>query len=103
MTAPQTSNTPWKKYGAIALAVLVGAGIASFILSVTENVVTRKLGGTMTINLPAGQRFINATWKDSDNSLWVISRPGDSTPTTYTMTQHSVFGILEGKVIIREK
>lgn len=87
----------------IGISVLLGGLLVFAIITFTENVTTRKLGGTMTIQLPAGQRFVNAAWKDADNSLWVISRPGTSEPTTYTMTQHSVFGILEGKVIIKEK
>jgi hypothetical protein len=68
----------------------------------TANDMAKNYGGTMTINLPAGQKFVNATWKD--NQLWYITRPariGEGTET-YTLKEKSDLGIQEGTVIFKE-
>lgn len=68
----------------------------------TQQTMTRHLGGTTTIDLPPDYRCVNATWKESN--LWVILKPMDSTyvPQTLLMQEYSEFGIIEGKIIIKE-
>lgn len=70
--------------------------------SCTENEKAKSYGGTAEVTLPAGEKLINATWKDND--LWYLTRPmlpGDSA-TTYTFKEESSYGVWEGTYIIHE-
>lgn len=80
-------------------AVLICAAISGC----TANQRARQFGGTITKELPAGQKLITATWKDGD-SLFYLTRPmrADEQPETYTFKEDSSFGLIEGTVIIRE-
>ena len=63
----------------------------------------KKYGGTYKVELPAGQEFVDATWKGDE--LWYITKPrsaGDR-PETFTFQEDSKFGLLEGKVVFIEK
>lgn len=62
----------------------------------------RKLGGTSIEQLPPNTKLINVTWKE--NSLWFVTRPmhSDEQPETYEFKESSVWGALEGKIIIKE-
>ena len=82
--------------GAVMVATL-------FWFSCTDNDMAKNYGGTVKYEIPAGQKFVNATWKDAD--LWIITtdRTDSSLPRTYTMTEKSSYGVMEGKVVITEK
>lgn len=73
------------------------------VASCTENQQARQFGGTSTIALPAGQKLVNATWKDHD--LWYLTRPMEEgeTPTTWKFQEDSSFGMMEGTIIFVEK
>lgn len=73
------------------------------LVSCTENQVARSFGGTEVINLDAGIRVVNVTWKDEDASLWILSKKDTTKASTYYFTQKSGFGLIEGQVIINEK
>ena len=64
--------------------------------------IAKNYGGTVTIDVPKGQKVIEATWKDSD--VWYLTRPmrEDEKPETFTYQEDSNFGIMEGKVIFKE-
>ena len=66
--------------------------------SCTKNQRARWFGGTETINLPEGQVFLNATWKDSwfGQTMW-ISTFEPSTGKSY-FYENSSFGLIEGKI-----
>ena len=66
--------------------------------SCTENERAKNLGGTMTVKLPAGTEFVNASWKNEE--LWYIyrTRKAGETPEVTTMQEDSVFGLMQGKV-----
>jgi hypothetical protein len=66
--------------------------------SCTENQRAKALGGTMTVKLPVGTTFVNATWKEDE--LWYIYRPrkAGETPDTTIMQEDSKFGLIEGTV-----
>ena len=49
----------------IALIIL-----GSLLISCTANQRARNIGGTMTIEAPAGMRVVNMTWKEGNN-LWI--------------------------------
>ena len=72
------------------------------LMGCTSNTRARHWGGTMTINLPAGQELMEATWKD--NNLYYLTRPmaSDYVPVTKTFHEDSRFGVIEGTVIFIE-
>lgn len=70
--------------------------------SCTEQMMTREFGGTMTINLPAGQELMEATWKD--DNLFYLTRPmsDDYVPTKKTFQESSSYGMMESTVVFIE-
>jgi len=52
----------------------------------------------MTVKLPAGAAFVNASWKNEE--LWYIYRPrkAGEQPVVTIMQEDSVFDIMQGKV-----
>lgn len=75
--------------------------IASLVSSCTSNQMARNWGGKQTINLEDGERLVNATWKEND--LWLLTKTDTTYPQEYILQEHSSYGLLQGKVIIREK
>lgn len=67
-----------------------------------ENYATRSFGGSTTINLPAGERLVEATWKNAN--LWYLTEPMDSdyVPKTKTFREDSNMGVFEGTVTFVE-
>lgn len=68
----------------------------------TQNEVARQYGGTVTVELPKGQKLVNASWKETN--LWYLYRPmhPGEYAEKYTYQEDSGYGILEGKVIFVE-
>lgn len=68
----------------------------------TDKTIAREWGGSTTLELPAGEKLIEITWKDAN--LWYLTRPmrDDEFPETYTFQEDSEFGIFEGTVTIVE-
>jgi len=64
----------------------------------TEQQLAREYGGTMTVNLPAGQELMEATWKQDD--LFYLTRPmtDDYVPVTKTFQESSSWGVMETTV-----
>lgn len=64
--------------------------------------VAKSYGGTISIDVPKGQKVIEATWKDSN--VWYLTRPmrEDEKPEIFTLQEDSNLGIIEGKVIFKE-
>lgn len=63
----------------------------------------RRLGGDITLELDAGLKLEEITWKE--DSLWYLTRPmrDDENPETHVFKQSSDFGIMEGSVTVIEK
>ena len=63
----------------------------------------RRLGGDITLELDAGLKLEEITWKE--DSLWYLTRPmrDDENPETHVFKQNSDFGIMEGSVTVIEK
>ena len=66
----------------------------------------KNYGGTMTIDLPKGQKLVNATWK-GESDLWYLTKPMLPTDSAETYTFHqekgsaiSIYG--NGQVIFKE-
>lgn len=64
---------------------------------------TRSFGGSMTLELPKGQKLEEITWKD-DAVLWYLTRPmrDDEKPETHTFKADTEWGVFEGTVTIIE-
>jgi hypothetical protein len=62
----------------------------------------RKFGGTTTEQLPPNTKLVNVTWKE--NNLWLVTRPmrNEEQPETYEFRESAIFGLLEGKIVIKE-
>lgn len=71
--------------------------------SCTENTRAKAFGGTATVELPEGKKFVSATWKDQQ--LWYIYRDGrfGEMPETFILKEKSSFGLVEGEVKFVEK
>jgi hypothetical protein len=69
----------------------------------TQRQQARSFGGNGVENLPAGRKLVNITWKD--HNLWILTRAmrADEHPETYTFSESSAFGIVQGSVTIIEK
>jgi hypothetical protein len=76
--------------------------LALFLTGCTKNQMARNFGGTENVELKAGRKLVNVTWKES--SLWVLTRPmlPQDSVQTYTFEEQSSFGIAEGTVVIKE-
>ena len=64
--------------------------------------IARSFGGTHTIKLPKNEKLELITWKDDE--LWYLTRPmreGEKAET-WTYQESTDFGVVEGKVIIKE-
>jgi hypothetical protein len=60
-------------------------------------------GGTATVTVPVGEKFVNITWKN--DNLWIVTRkaePGEK-PQVYHFREKSVYGAMEGDVVIQEQ
>jgi len=82
--------------------LLLIAVLALAMIGCTENQRAKQFGGTMTINLPAGKKLVNATWKE--DHLWYLMRDGKQgeTPEVVTFHEDSNMGVLNGTVIFQE-
>lgn len=80
-----------KKLGLIIVALVC-------LLGCTENERSRKFGGTMTVELPKGEKLLEATWKDE--SLFYLTEPMDPdyTPKTKMFREDSKWGIVQSTV-----
>lgn len=70
--------------------------------SCNEQIMTRQLGGEMTIELPPGQELMEVTWKEND--LFYLTRPmaPDYVPVTKVFQESSSWGVMESTVYFKE-
>lgn len=85
--------------------ILVLFAVSLLAVSCTQNDIARGWGGDMTVTLDPGRKLINASWKDADNSFWVLTRGRkvDEPIDTFTLQCRSSWGVFQGKVIIQER
>lgn len=81
--------------GVVALCVLFFTGCSQ--------VATKTYGGTSTVKLDPGKKLEMITWKD--DQLWVQTRDrrDNEKPERHEFKERSVFGVIQGKVIIIEQ
>lgn len=72
------------------------------LIGCTENQRARSFGGTMTVDLPAGEKLFDITWKEHE--LWYCTRPmrDGEKAEIYTFQEKSSYGTFEGTVILVE-
>lgn len=77
-------------------------GVSLMMVGCTDNIRARAWGGTAEENLPRGQKLVNITWKESD--VWILTKAmtKDDVAETYEFRESSTYGVMQGKVIIRE-
>ena len=70
--------------------------------SCTENRMARTYGGKMTINLPKGEKLINATWKEAN--LFYLTEPMEEgyVPKSKKFRESSNFGVWESEITFVE-
>lgn len=68
----------------------------------TQNQRAKHWGGTQTIVLPTGQKFVGVTWEETH--LWYAYRAmrTNETPETVTLQEQSSWGLIQGKVVFVE-
>ena len=70
--------------------------------SCTQNQMARTYGGKMTIELPKGEKLINATWKESN--LFYLTEPMEEgyVPKSKKFRESSNFGVWESEITFVE-
>lgn len=85
----------WKIGTTLALVVLlIGWGMYYFRF---QQIFVKNYGGVMTIQVPAGQYHIGATWKD--DNLWIENFNPETNSCIFT--EYSKGNLLQGKVTIK--
>jgi hypothetical protein len=76
--------------------------LAIALAACTENSRVKTWGGEGTINLPAGRKLVNVTWKETQ--IWYLTRPMNSSDVaeTYQFHEESSWGMVEGTYNIVE-
>lgn len=88
-------NDKWKIGVTVALIVLV-IGWSTYYFRL-QQIFVKRYGGVMTIQVPAGQYHIGATWKD--DNLWIENFDPDTNSCIFT--EYSKGNLLQGKVTIK--
>jgi hypothetical protein len=82
--------------------LLSAIAVLALTASCTENARVKTFGGTGVINLPAGQKLVNITWKETQ--VWYLTRKmkPEENPETYQFQEESGWGVVEGTYVIHE-
>ena len=69
----------------------------------SQQTLVREFGGSMTVELPAGEELMEATWKD--DALFYLTRPmsEDYTPTKKIFREKAPYGIMESTITFVER
>lgn len=70
--------------------------------SCTQNQMARSYGGKMTIELPKGEKLVNATWKEAN--LFYLTEPMEEgyVPKSKKFRESSNFGVWESEITFVE-
>jgi len=74
-------------------------------LTACDQYAARHFGGTMTVEIEKDQKFMNCSWKSKDGPLWILTRArkDGEQAETYKYYEKSLYGVMEGTVLIQEK
>ena len=81
--------------------IIIAFTIMTLLFGCNEQQMARSFGGTETIELNPGQRLVNITWKEAE--LWILTKKDTTKPTTYSFKEKTLYGNIEGEVIVIEK
>lgn len=95
-----------KKAGIAVVAVLlVLAGVMYVFMG--SQYVTKRIGGTTTIELPPGKKLVPYTvqWEPNGSHIWYLTEDAEPgyKPKTYDFHESSNLGLLEGTIIFQER
>lgn len=84
------------------LALILLAAMAITTAGCSQQSKAKNFGGTYELNLDKGKKLVQITWKDDE--LWYLTRDmkEGKEAETYEFKEDSNFGIMEGRVIIKE-
>ena len=89
--------------GIAVCAILVGG----LYLFSSSQYITKRIGGTTTIELPAGKKLVPYTvqWEPNGSHIWYLTEDAEPgyQPKSYTFHESSNLGILEGTIVFQEK
>lgn len=85
----------WKVAISLALTVLLVGWTAYYFRF--QQVFVKRYGGVMTVDVPAGQHHLGATWKD--DNLWIENY--DPKTNTCVFSEYSKGNLLQGRVTIK--
>lgn len=85
----------WRTAGVISLLIFLIAWGAYYFRF--QQVFVKRYGGVMSIQVPAGQVHLGATWKD--DNLWIENY--DPTTNTCIFSEYSKGNLLQGRVTIK--
>ena len=88
-------NDKWK-IGIILALIVLAIGWSAYYFRF-QQIFVKRYGGVMTIQVPAGQSHIGATWKD--DNLWIENF--DPNTNSCIFTEYSKGNLLQGKVTIK--
>lgn len=74
--------------------VITAVALVLCLTNCTKNQRAKRFGGTMYIDIPKRETFINATWKGEE--LWYTTK--DSSGVMH-FREHSNYGLIEGEVV----
>ena len=87
----------------IAVIVAVVWGV-NFLLG--TQTITKKFGGTTTVELPAGKKLVPYTvqWEPKGADLWYLTEDAEEgySPKKYEFHETSNMGVLEGTIVFQE-
>ena len=87
----------------LAIAIIIGG----LYLFSSSQYITKRIGGTTTIELPAGKKLVPYTvqWEPNGSHIWYLTEDAEPgyQPKAYTFHESSNLGILEGTIVFQEK
>ncbi|MBR2143414.1 hypothetical protein [Anaerovibrio sp.] len=90
--------------GIVVLLLLVAGGL--YVFSGTQYV-TKRIGGTTTIELPEGKKLVPYTvqWEPKGSHIWYLTEDAEPgyKPKEYSFHESSNLGMLEGTIIFKER
>ena len=88
----------------IAVCAILFGGLYLFSSS---QYITKRIGGTTTIELPVGKKLVPYTvqWEPNGSHIWYLTEDAEPgyQPKSYTFHESSNLGILEGTIVFQEK
>ena len=95
-----------QRKGCLGFIVFLVVVIVGTFYMLNAQYVTKRFGGTTTIDIPAGKKLVPYTvqWEPKESNLWYLTEdvePGYK-PKSYEFRESSNLGALEGKIVFVE-